>query len=507
MTSDSTKSAVPPLVPSGTPGLDDVMRGGFTADGLYLIEGDPGSGKTTLALQFMLDGVKRGERCLYVTLSEDEKELRAGAASHGWSLDGIDIFEIRPSEESLRQDARYTMYHPSEVELAETTKLLLNESARVKPQRMVLDSLSEFRMLAETPLRYRRQVLALKRYFADRGTTSLFIDDKTGSERDLALHSSAQGVFDLVVTTPPFGATRRQIQVHKLRGRSFREGLHDFVIRHDGLYVYPRLVAAEHKRSYERESIESGIPQLDALLGGGLAKGTSTLVIGPAGTGKSSLATQFAVAAAARGDHAAIYLFDESVATFIERSSALGMGVEPLIESGRISLRQIDPAELSPGEFAHGLRRSIESDKTQLVVIDSLNGYLNATPSEKFLTLHLHELLTYLGQSGATTLLLMTQHGIVGQDMSMPIDASYLADSVVSLRYFEARGEVRQSISVIKKRTGRHERTIRELRLGNKGLTVGNVVRDFEGVLSGFPRFVGDVAALSAARHESGARD
>jgi circadian clock protein KaiC len=506
MNSDASASAAPPLVPSGTPGLDDIMRGGFTPHGLYLIEGDPGSGKTTLALQFMLDGVKRGERCLYVTLSEDEKELRAGAASHGWSLDGIDIFEIRPSEESLRQDARYTMYHPSEVELAETTKALLAEAERVKPNRMVLDSLSEFRMLAETPLRYRRQILALKRYFSDRGTTSLFIDDKTGAERDLALHSSAQGVFDLVTSTPAFGATRRQLQVHKLRGRSFSEGLHDFVIRHGGLHVYPRLVAAEHKRRYTREPIESGLAQLDALLGGGLAKGTSTLVIGSAGTGKSSLATQFAVAGAARGEHAAIYLFDESVATFVERSSALGMDIQALIESGKISLRQIDPAELSPGEFAHGLRSSIEDDNTQLVVIDSLNGYLNATPSEKFLTLHLHELLTYLGQCGATTLLLMTQHGIVGQDMSLPIDASYLADSVISLRYFEARGEVRQAIAVIKKRTGRHERTIRELRLDN-GVAVGKVVHDFEGVLSGFPRFVGNVADLSAPRHEPGSGD
>ena len=505
MTKDEAESAVPPLVPSGTPGLDDVMRGGFTPYGLYLIEGDPGSGKTTLALQFMMEGVRRGERCMYVTLSEDEQELRAAAASHGWLLDGIEIFEILASEDSLTQDARYTMYHPSEVELAETTKTLLAEVGRIKPHRLVLDSLSEFRMLAETPLRYRRQILALKRHFTVQRVTSLFIDDKTGAERDLALHSSAQGVFNLGTITPPFGTTRRQLQVHKLRGRAFREGLHDFVIRHGGLQVYPRLVAAEHKHGYARESIESGIPQLDALLGGGLAKGTSTLVIGAAGTGKSSLATQFVVAAAARGQHAVIYVFDESIATFIERSTGLGMDVESLVRSGLVILRQVDPAELSPGEFAHDLRTAVEQDNVELVVIDSLNGYLNATPSEKFLTLHLHELLTYLGQCGATTLLLMTQHGIVGSDIGVPVDASYLADAVMALRYFEARGEVRQAISVIKKRTGAHERTIRELRF-DKGIKVGDVVRQFEGVLKGFPRFVGDAHELSATSHEPRAR-
>jgi circadian clock protein KaiC len=504
MTSDEGESTAPALVPSGTPGLDDVMRGGFTPYGLYLVEGDPGSGKTTLALQFMMEGVRRGERCMYVTLSEDERELRAAAASHGWSLDGIDIFEIVPSEDSLTHDTRYTMYHPSEVELAETTKAVLAESLRIKPRRLVLDSLSELRMLAETPLRYRRQILALKRYFSAQRVTSLFIDDKTGAERDLALHSSAQGVFNLGTITPPFGATRRQLQVHKLRGRAFREGLHDFVIRHEGLRVYPRLVAAEHKQSYARHSVESGIPQLDKLLGGGLAKGTSTLVIGAAGTGKSSLATQFAVAAAARGEHSAIYIFDESTATFIERSTGLGLDVAPLMRSGLVSLRQIDPAELSPGEFAHSLREAVENDNAQLVVIDSLNGYLNATPSERFLTLHLHELLTYLGQCGATTLLLMTQHGIVGSEMAVPVDASYLADAVMSLRYFEAEGEIRQAISVIKKRTGVHERTIRELRF-DQGIEVGEVVRHFEGVLTGFPRFVGDSRDLLAKDHEHGA--
>jgi len=479
------------LITIGIDGLDEVLRGGLVPHGLYLIEGDPGSGKTTLALQFMLAGIKRGERCMYVTLSEEELELRAGAQSHGWSLDGIHIHEIIASEESLKPDARYTMYHPSEVELAETTKAVLAEAARIKPDRMVLDSLSEFRMLAENPLRYRRQILALKRYFARQQTTLLLLDDNTGEGRDMQLHSSAQGVISLTRTTPEFGSVRRQLQVTKMRGRAFSEGRHDFVIRHGGLQVFPRLVAAEHKAPSERGAVDSGIPHLDTLLGGGLARGTSTLLVGAAGTGKSSLATQFVLTAGKRGEHAVIFLFDESIATFLERSKGFGMDVQGMVDSGQLSLRQVDPAELSPGEFAHSLRTAVEDENTRMVVIDSLNGYLNATPSERFLTLHIHELLTYLGQQGVTTLLLMTQHGMVGADVYVPIDASYLADSVISLRYFEAFGEVRQAISVIKKRTGKHERTIREMRF-DKGITVGNPVRDFEGVLTGFPRFVGD---------------
>ena len=479
-----------PLVATGIEGLDDILRGGLTANRLYLVEGNPGSGKTTLALQFLLQGVRRGERSLFVTLSESEEELRATALSHGWSLEGITVVEVIASEESLKPDTRYTMFHPSEVELGETTKKVLAEAERVKPTRLVFDSLSEPRLLAQNPLRYRRQILALKQSFARQHCTVLIVDDQTGSERDEHLHSIAHGVISLERQTQEYGTMRRRLQVAKMRGREFREGYHDFVIRRGGVEVYPRLVAAEHRTGYLREPIQSGLAGLDALLGGGLARGTSTLVTGPAGTGKSTLASQYAVTAA-KGEHAAIYLFDESVATFRERSAGLGLDVGPLLESGRLSVQQVDPAELSPGEFAHLVRRAVDRDESRLVVIDSLNGYLNAMPSEQFLTLHLHELLTYLGQQGVTTLLLLAQHGLVGGGLESPFDASYLADTVLLLRYFEAAGELRQALSVIKKRTGKHERTIRELRFGDKGITVGEPLREFHGIMTGSPQLVG----------------
>ena len=479
----------PALMPTGVEGLDDVLHGGLIAHRLYLIEGNPGSGKTTLALQFLLEGARRGEACMFVTLSESAEELRDSAASHGWSLSGINVVELMASEESLKLDARYTMYHPSEVELAETTKAVLAEAERVKPARLIVDSLSELRLLAEHPLRYRRQILALKRYFGRQQCTVLFIDDRTGEERDMHLHSLAHGVISLERHTPEYGAMRRQLLVNKLRGRAFREGYHDFNIQRGGIEVFPRLVAAEHRSAPVRQTVKSGLEPLDALLGGGLAKGTSTLILGPAGTGKSSLATQFAWSAAARGEHAIVFLFDESMPTFHERSAGLGMDVESMISAGQLDVRPVDPAELSPGEFAYTVRRAAERDKASIVVIDSLNGYLNAMPSERFLSLHLRELLTFLGQRGVTTLLLMTQHGIVG-DMQMPVDASYLADTVILLRYFEAFGEVRQAISVVKKRTGRHERTVRELRFAN-GISIGAALRDFQGILTGEPQFVG----------------
>jgi circadian clock protein KaiC len=494
------------LASTGVTGLDLVIRGGLPVNRTYLVEGDPGSGKTTLGLQFLLDGAARGEKALYVTLSETRAELEGVARSHGWDLANISIQELASSDGGIGPDDQYTFFHPSEVELAETTKAMLDEVSRIHPTRLVIDSLSEMRLLAREPLRYRRQILALKQFFATGSCTVMLLDDRTSGKRDLQLHSLAHGVIVLQQMAPEYGGERRRLRVSKLRGVAFDGGYHDFVIERGGLRVFPRLVAAESRTRDKHGSASTGVAAIDRLFGGGLERGSSTLIVGPAGSGKSALATQIVAAAAARGERVAFYMFDEGPETFVRRAQGLNADVERYFADGRIVLTQVDPAELSPGEFAHGLRRSIESDKTQLVVIDSLNGYLNATPSEKYLTLHLHEILTYLGQCGATTLLLMTQHGIVGQDMSMPIDASYLADSVVSLRYFEAHGEVRQSISVIKKRTGRHERTIRELRLDN-GVTVGNVVRDFEGVLSGFPRFVGDVAALSAARHESAAGD
>jgi circadian clock protein KaiC len=473
---------------TGVDGLDDVLGGGLPPGRVYLIEGDPGSGKTTLGLQFLLHGAELGEQCLFVTLSESERELRDSAAMHGWSLDGIHFVEAVPSEESLSAEANYRMYHPSEVELGETIKSVLTEAARIQPKRIVIDSVSELRLLASNPLRYRRQILALKRYFQRLGGTLVFTDDQMGAEQDVHLHSLAHGVISLHRVVPEYGTMRRRLQVGKLRGNAYREGYHDFALRRGGMVVFPRLVASEHRKLPEREALKSGLTSLDELLGGGLARGTSTLILGAAGTGKSTLATQFAQAAAKRGEHAAIFIFDESIATFLERSAGLGMNLGPLIESGSMSLRQVDPAELSPGEFAHALRLAAE-DRTRVIVIDSLNGYLNAMPNEQFLTLHLHELLAYLGQLGVTTIVLMTQHGLVSSDSTTPVDASYLADTVMLLRYFEAAGEIRQAISVVKKRTGRHERTIRELRF-DKGVSVGEPLRNFQGVLRGTPQFI-----------------
>jgi circadian clock protein KaiC len=480
----------PPLVDTGVAGLDDILKGGLAPRRLYLVEGDPGAGKTTLALQFLAAGVRRGETCMFVTLSESQEELRTTAENHGMSLDGIHALELLTSEESLKSDSRYTMFHPSEVELTETTKAVLAEAERLRPRRLVFDSLSELRLMAQNSLRHRRQVLALKQFFARQDCTVVFTDDRTAEGADMQLHSISHGVITLEHRAPDYGAMRRRLRVAKMRGRDFREGYHDFLIRRGGLEVFPRIVAAEHGTPYTRESIKSGLDPLDALLGGGLARGTSTLVLGPAGAGKSSVATQYAVAAARRGDHALVFLFDESIETFLERSAGLGMGVAPLVEAGKLTLRQVDPAELTPGEFAHAVRRAVEHGKTRIIVIDSLNGYLNAMPSERLLTLHLHELLSYLGQQGVTTLLLMAQHGIVGAGIQTPVDASYLADTVLLLRYFEAAGEVRQAISVIKKRTGRHERTIRELRFDG-GLAVGEPLREFQGVLGGTPALLG----------------
>jgi circadian clock protein KaiC len=482
---------------TGVAGLDDVLLGGLPRGRLYLVEGDPGSGKTTLGLQFLLQGAQRGEACLFVTLSESEQELRESAASHGWTLDSVRFVDAIPSEESLSTDASYRMYHPSEVELGETVKAVMAEAERIKPKRVVIDSVSELRLLAANPLRYRRQILALKRFFSRNRCTVLFTDDQIGAEQDVHLHSLAHGVITLERVIPEYGTMRRRLQVGKMRGLAFREGYHDFVIRRGGVRVFPRLVAAEYREPQTRTTLESGLSALDALLGGGLARGTSTLVLGAAGTGKSTLATQFARAAAARGERTSLFIFDEAVATFLERSAGLGLEVEPLMEAGQMLVRQVDPAELSPGEFAHEVRESVERG-SRVVVIDSLNGYLNAMPSEQFLTLHLHELLSYLGQRGVTTVLVMTQHGIVANDAISPVDASYLADTVMLLRYFEAAGEVRQAISVIKKRTGRHERTIRELRF-DKGLVVGEPLRNFQGVLSGTPEFVGQASSDGAS--------
>lgn len=474
---------------TGIGGLDDILCGGLIPRRLYLLEGNPGSGKTTMALQFLLEGVRQGERCLCVTLSENEEELQATAQSHGWSLDGLEMMEIMAADETLHPDKMYTMYHPSEVELGETTRAVIKAAEKINPTRMVIDSLSEFRLLSGNQLRYRRQVLAMKQHFVRQGCTVIFVDDLTGDPSDKHLHSIAHGVIRLDRETVAYGNTRRRIEVTKLRSQAFREGRHDITIRKGGIVVFPRLVAAEHASSRSREPVTSGIEQLDHLLGGGLAQGTSTLITGPAGTGKSSLASQFANAAVLRGDHAALFLFDEAVETFIERSDGLGIDVQRLLDKRQISIRQVDPTELTPGEFSHLLRETVEKRHTKLVVIDSVNGYFNAMPSERLLMLHLHELLTYLGQQGVTTLLMMTQQGIIGE-IDARLDVSYIADTVILLRYFEAFGEVRQAISVIKKRTGKHERTVREMRLDG-GVHLGEPLRDFRGILTGFAEFIG----------------
>lgn len=482
----------PQLLDTGIDGLNSVLCGGLIAERLHIVEGNPGAGKTTLAMQFLLAGAALGERGLFVSLAETERELRSFSAAHDWDLNGIEILEIIPSEASLTPDARYTMYHPSEVELGETTRAVLSEAQRLKPKRLVFDSLSGLRVLAESPVRYRRQILALKQHFSNQGCTILFVDDRPGQNGDMDLQTIANSVISLEAYTAEYGTLRRRVQVRKVRGCAFREGFHDYVIRKGGLKVFPRLVASEHFTEFAPGLVSSGLESVDSLLGGGLTRGTSALIMGPAGAGKSAIATQYVVAAAARGERSAMFVFDESIATLVERSAGLGMDVKEHIDAGTVSVRQINPAELSPGEFSHAVRKAAEGGAS-LVVIDSLTGYMNAMPSERFLSLHLHELLSYLAQQGITTLMIATQHGIIGVNQQPAVDTSYLADTVVLLRYFESFGLVRQVISVIKKRTGKHEHTIRELRF-DKGLVVGPPIVDFHGVLAGAPEFVGSAA-------------
>jgi circadian clock protein KaiC len=492
--SQSTNRAEPaadgdaqPRLGTGSAGLDTVLEGGFPANRLYLVEGDPGTGKTTLALQFLLEGARRGEPVLYVTLSETKEELTAVAGSHGWSLEGVCLHELVPPEESLKAEAQYTIFHPSEVELGETTRAVIEEVERIQPRRVVFDSLSEMRLLARDPLRYRRQILALKQFFAGRKSTVLLLDDRTSADADLQVQSIAHGVVMLEQLELDYGAERRRLRVSKLRGSRFRGGFHDFTIRTGGVEVFPRLVAAGRGCEFEPGSVASGVTALDALLGGGLDRGTATLVLGPAGCGKSSLAAHFAAASAARGERAAAFIFDEGVNTYLNRAAGLGTDLRAQVEAGRMSVQQVDPAELSPGEFAHDICLAVEQRGTRLVIIDSLNGYLQAMPDERFLMAQMHELLNYLNQRGVVTIMVMAQHGFMGT-MSSPVDVSYLADTVVLLRYFEAAGAIRRAISVVKRRTGRHEDTIREMRLSSPhGVEVGEPLTGFRGVLTGVP--------------------
>jgi circadian clock protein KaiC len=479
-----------PRISTGSEGLDDILGGGLDANRMYLYEGRPGTGKTTIALQFLLAGVRNGERVLYISLSETKRELTLVARRHGWSLDGVDIFELVPPETTLDPDRELTVFHPAEMELAETTNLIFKEVERINASRIVLDSLSELRLLAQNPLRYRRQVLALKHFFTNRNCTVVLLDDLSSSQDDLQLHSIAHGVVMLEQLAIDYGAERRRLRVIKMRGIRFRGGYHDFTIQTGGLRIFPRLVAAEHHKSFAGEMASSGSAELDQLLGGGLERGTNALLVGSAGVGKSSVALTYVIAAAARGEHAVFFAFDEGRGTVEARARTLGLPLEKYLQSGHIRFQQIDPAELSPGEFAANVRNSVEADGASVIVIDSLNGYLNAMPDERFLVLQMHELLTYLAQQGVLTILILAQHGLVGP-MESALDISYLSDAVLMLRYFEFGGTVRRALSVVKKRSGNHEHTIREFRLSSGGIRVGPPLKEFTGIFAGNPRYTG----------------
>lgn len=476
-----------PLASSGIAGLDHVLTGGFARRRLFLVEGVPGSGKTTLALQFLINGAEAGESVLYVTLSETEEELRSVAEAHRWSLEGVEIRELASGGSALDTDELNTMFHPSEVELVSTIKPILAEVDTLRPTRVVFDSLSELRLLAGSPLRYRRQILGLKQFFSTRNCTVILLDDLTATDRDLHVQSIAHGVVMLEQLNSQYGADRRRLRVVKYRGVNFRGGYHDYIIKEGGLHVFPRLVAAEHRQEGKSGKRPSDLPQLDALLGGGLEEGTCTLIAGASGTGKSTLAAQFVVAAANAGRKSVMYLFDERPETLLARCASVNVSLKTHVDGGMVELTQIDPAEVTPGELVHAMRLAVEARQVDMVVIDSLNGYLNAMPEERFLTIQLHELLAFLGQRRVSTILIGTHQGLMGGEMQAPVDTTYLADAVILIRYFESRGEVRQAISVMKQRAGYHERTIRELRMSDGRISVGEVLTQFRGILTGTP--------------------
>jgi circadian clock protein KaiC len=480
---------------SGVPGLDDVLGGGLPARHLYLVEGTPGAGKTTLGLQFLREGVRRGESGLYITLSETFSELSTVAASHGWDLEGIEVFEL-VSNEGLGPEAEQSILHPSEIELGETTQGVIEAVKRLKPARVVFDSLSEMRLLAQNPLRYRRQVLALKKYFAVQGCTVLMLDDRSAAEHELQLHSIAHGVIALEQTVDQYGPERRRLRVIKMRGIKFRGGEHDFNLDTGGLSVFPRLVAAEHRGDIDLTVVGSGTAELDRLMGGGLTRGSNVLFSGPSGVGKTTTAIACVMAALRRGEKAAYYLFDEGLGTLLIRSGALGMDLRAHMDSGQLKLINLDPAEMSPGEFAQRVRQAVEEDGAQTVVIDSLNAYLQAMPGSKHLMLQMHELLTYLNQRKVVTIVILGQHGLLGE-IRTDVDLSYLSDAILLFRFFEARGQLLKALSMVKSRTSLHELTIREFGLGPAGLRVGQALTDFEGVMTGVASYKGAKPLLS----------
>jgi circadian clock protein KaiC len=474
-------------IPSGIPGLDPVLAGGLARDRLFLIEGEPGTGKTTLALQFLLEGLRQGEPVLYITLAESAAELRLVAQSHGWSLEGMQIEELIHSD-ALDPQQQYTIFSPAEMELGSTAQQIQAAVEQHRPRRAVLDSLSELQLLAEDPLRYRRQVLALKYFLASRNCTTLLLDDRTSQGSDLQVRSVAHAVLSLELREQAYGAERRYLRVIKCRGAQFRGGAHDYKILKGGLHIYPRLEASAGRVLQERRQLSSGLLELDTLTGGGLEEGMSTLITGPSGTGKSTLAAQFVSAASLRGERCAMFLFEESENNLLNRSKALGMNLLNAIAAGTLTVQQIDPAELAPGQFTEAVQQAVDGG-ARIVVIDSLNGYLNAVPDERFLSLYLHELLTWLGQRGVVSILVGVVHNFIGPGSTTTVEASYLADNIIILRYFEAEGEVRQAISVFKKRGSTHERTIRRFQIAAGGIRVGPVLKGFRGILTGAPDY------------------
>jgi circadian clock protein KaiC len=492
----------PDVASTGIVGLDACTQGGLPRGRVYLLEGDPGVGKTTLALKFLLAGRDNKEKVMLVSLAETPDEMKAVSESHGWNLSGINVFNMSPTQ--YGQEEEYSILQPSEIELSDTIKKIFNEVDRVKPSRVVLDSLSEIRLLAQNSLRYRRQILALKQHFVDRNCTVLLLDDRASDSHDLTLQSLVHGVIELQKHSPVFGKARRKLQVVKLRGVDFQAGFHDFSIVKGGIEVYPRLIAANHRARFEPESCPSGVPALDQLSGGGIDRGTTTLIVGPAGAGKSSLAVMYAVTAAERGEKSAIFTFDEGTATLLKRAADLKMDLKPHLDSGMIHLQQIDPAEMSPGEFMWHVKSIVEKLAVRLVVVDSLTGYLDAMPESQFLTIQMHEMLTYLNQQGMITILTMAQHGLIGSTIDTPVDVSYLADNVFLIRYFEAKGSIHKAISIVKKRSGKHEKTIREYKLGPYRVEVGPALTEFRGVLTGVPQFVGEQTSILKDRIDGG---
>ncbi|MBN9517646.1 AAA family ATPase [bacterium] len=488
------------FVPTGVPGLDDVLMGGLLREGFYLVQGDPGSGKTTIALQYVLGRAGAGEPCLYITLTESRRDLESTCAAHGWALHGVDVCDLTKSAANMAGEPESSVFHPSETELGETTQAIFAAVEKAKPRHVVFDGLSEMRLLSGSPLVYRRQLLAMKEYFVERRATVLLLDDRSSPFGEVQPESLVGGSIVFERTLPQYGRARRRMYATKVRGANFREGYHDYEIVQGGVIVHPRLVAAEHHERFTRESLPSGVANLDAMLAGGLTTGSTALMLGPAGVGKSTVAMQFAVTAMKAGHKAAVYMFDEVLDTLVERVEKLCLakagGVREYIAEGKLHAQQVDPAEMSPGAFAHEVRRSVEAG-AKVIIIDSLNGYLNAMPEERYLTTHLHEMFSYLNQKGILTIMVVAQHGmIVGGGMAGDVDVSYLADTVLLFRYFEAVGEIKQAVSVFKKRTGEHERSLRELKISASGVAVGDALTEFRGVMTGVPQYGGKAPML-----------